>query len=431
MSQLFTQGKHFTSQEAIRSFQEQKLNEHLHYLTAHSPFYKRLFQSEKQTEVPFFRLQDLPSLPLTSKEDLQSYNMDFLCVAREKVIEYVATTGTTGKPVTIALTENDLQRLAYNEYCSFRQANVSAADTILLTVTNDRCFMAGQAYTLGARQLGAALIRTGPGLPELQWDTIQRLSPTVLIAVPSFILKLIEHAEAQGIDYHNSSIRMAICVGEPLRTPHFELNELSKRIHAKWPISLYSTYASTEMATAFTECGLGNGGHLNPELILVECLDELGNPVPEGQEGELVVTPLGVEGMPLLRFKTGDVATIHHAPCGCGNPAVRIGPIVGRKKQMVKYKGTTVYPPAIKEIMLGLGMGDSFYVEATLDELQMDALSLYLPEEMKEQEEKLRNAFKSRLRVVPSFLFVPQNAIDRVRFSPHSRKPVDFIDKRG
>jgi phenylacetate-CoA ligase len=431
MSLLFSQGTHFSSRKDIQAFQEKKLNEHIHYLSTQSPFYRRVFESNGIPAGAIFRLEDLSKLPFTTKEDIQKDNLAFLCVPAEKIIEYVATTGTTGQPVTIALTENDLKRLAYNEYCSFVLAGISNSDTLLLTVTNDRCFMAGQAYTLGARQLGAAIIRTGPGLPELQWDTIQRLQPTVIIAVPSFLLKLVEFAEKQGIPYKDSSIKKAICIGEPLRNSSFELNELGKRVQEKWPLELYSTYASTEMATAFTECSHGKGGHLNPELIIVECVDELGHSVEAGTEGELVVTPLGIEGMPLLRFKTGDITTLHSDICACGNPNLRIGPIVGRKKQMVKYKGTTLYPPAIKEVMMGLGLGDSFYVEVMLDELKMDNLSLYLPEELKNREIMLRDAFKARLRVVPSFQFISQNAIDRVRFSPHSRKPVDFIDKRG
>jgi len=152
--------------------------------------------------------------------------------------------------------------------------------------------------------------------------------------------------------------------------------------------------------------------------------------VAEGEAGEVVVTTLGIEGMPLLRFKTGDMATLHHSLCSCGNPSPRLGPIIGRKKQMVKYKGTTLYPPAIKEIMHGLGLGDSYFVEVSLDELNTDKLSLYLPEELREMEKDLRDTFKARLRVVPSFVFAKKNDIDQVRLNPRSRKPVDFVDKR-
>lgn len=426
---LFEQNTSFTTLEHIRSFQEAKLLELLKYLQDHSPFYKKTLK--KHSFGNSFSLKDLSSLPITTKEDLQDGNMDFLCVPIENVMEYVTTTGTTGRPVTIALTENDLERLAYNEYLSYVHAGVTSSDILLLTVTNDRCFMAGRAYTLGARKMGAAVIRTGPGLPELQWDTILRLKPTVLVAVPSFIFKLIDYAEKHQIDYHQSSIKKAICIGESVRTETFELNELGKKILEKWSIELFSTYASTEMATAFTECKEGKGGHLNPELLIVECLDDKGKPVAVGEAGEIVVTTLGIQGMPLLRFETGDMATLHHSTCSCGNPSIRLGPIIGRKKQMVKYKGTTLYPPAIKEIMHGLGLGDSYFVEVSLDDLNTDKLSLYLPEELREMEKDLRDTFKARLRVVPYFVFANKSDIDKVRLNPRSRKPVDFVDKRG
>src|SRR5690606_19411214 len=140
----------------------------------------------------------------------------------------------------------------------------------------------------------------------------------VIVAVPSFLVKLIEFAEANGIDYRNSSVKKAICIGEPLRKEDFALNTLGKMIADKWPIDLHTTYASTEMSTAFTECEHGVGGHHHPELIVVELLDENNQPVPDGEMGEVTITTLGVEGMPLIRFKTGDLCKAHREPCACG-----------------------------------------------------------------------------------------------------------------
>ncbi len=110
-------------------------------------------------------------------------------------------------------------------------------------------------------------------------------------------------------------------------------------------MKLYSTYASTEMAASFTECSYGAGGHHHPELLIVEFLDGNDNPVPKGEAGELTITTLGVEGMPLLRFKTGDICHGHYETCKCGRKTMRVGPVIGRRNQMIKYKGTTLYPP--------------------------------------------------------------------------------------
>src|SRR6187402_1683052 len=153
----------------------QPLQELLQYLSHHSPFYRELFALHA-VDINTIQTQgDLSTLPITTKEDLQRRNEDFLCVPREKIIEYASTSGTLGSPVTIALTENDLHRLARNEYHSFSCADGTSNDIYQLMLTLDRQFMAGIAYYTGIRQMGASLVRTGPGLPGMQWDTISRL----------------------------------------------------------------------------------------------------------------------------------------------------------------------------------------------------------------------------------------------------------------
>jgi phenylacetate-CoA ligase len=152
------------------------------------------------------------------------------------------------------------------------------------------------------------------------------------MVVPSFLLKLIDYAEQNGIDYNASSLKKAICIGENLRNSDFTLNTLEQRIHEKWHVPmLLSTYASTEMQASFTECEHQNGGHQQPELIITEFLDDAGNPVPEGEPGEVTITTLGVTGMPLLRFRTGDICCHYTSPCACGRNSIRLSPLEGGK----------------------------------------------------------------------------------------------------
>ena len=187
--------------------QHTKLKEQIAFVAEHSAFYKRVFETNGIDISSITNEADLQKIPFTTKEDLQQYTGDFICVAKNKLVDYVSTSGTTGKPVTLALTESDLERLALNEYTSFKTAGITDNDVIQLMTTIDRRFMAGLAYFLGARKLGAGIIRVGNGLPELQWETIKTLSPTVIICVPSFILKLIEFAESNNIDYNSSTIK--------------------------------------------------------------------------------------------------------------------------------------------------------------------------------------------------------------------------------
>lgn len=417
--------------EDIRRFQNTKLKETLNYVSHHSLYYKRLFASH-QIKSANVELGNLCELPVTTKNDLQEHNWDFLCVPKSKIAEYTSTSGTLGKPVTIALTENDLQRLAYNECISFACADGQDDDLYQLMLTLDRQFMAGIAYYEGIRKLGAGIIRVGPGLPALQWETIERLKPTVLVAVPSFIIKLIEFAKDQGIDLNNSSVKKAICIGESLRDDNLLPNTLGKKILESWDIKLYGTYASTEMQTAFTECIHGVGGHHHPDLIIVEVLDEHNQEVAAGAVGEITITTIGVEGMPLVRYKTGDMARAYSAPCSCGRNTLRLGPVLGRHQQMIKLKGTTLYPPGIFDILNNIQEVKEYVVEVYTGDLGTDELRLHIAigDERRKVEELLKSAFQSRLRVVPFFEFKSGAEIEQLQLGGKGRKIKKFIDNR-
>lgn len=416
----------------IKDFQEEKLRQTLHYLNENSPFYKRFFK-ENQIEVSTIKtMEDLLKIPVTTKDDLQKYNDDFSCVPKSEIIDYVTTSGTLGDPVTFALTDADLERLAYNEAISFACCGVKKEDTLQLMTTMDRRFMAGLAYFLGARKLGAGIIRVGSGIPELQWDSILKFRPTYLITVPSFLLKLIEYAKQQHIDLRDTGVKAAICIGEPIREQDFSLNILAKKIKKDWDIELFSTYASTEMSTAFNECEMHNGGHHHPELIIAEILDEHNLPVSEREVGELTITTLGVEAMPLLRFKTGDMVQAYNEPCKCGRNSMRLGPVVGRKKQMIKYKGTTLYPPAMYNILNDFSEIESYVIEIFHNDLGTDEILIKISSENISEELllEIKDHFRAKLRVAPKIEFAALVEIEALRFPPLSRKPVDLIDRR-
>lgn len=422
----------FASPSNIRTLQENKLQELMRYLQAHSPFYQSVFTKHGIDPLQVRSIDQLQRLPVTTKEDLQQRNWDFLCVDRNLVAEYMASSGTLGTPVTIALTANDLERLAYNEYSSFTAAGGSSSDIYQLMLTLDRQFMAGIAYYLGIRQLGAGLVRVGPGAPFLQWETIQRLQPTVIVGVPSFLVKLIEYAEGHQLNLNDCSVKTAICIGESIRNDDNRLNRLGERIASSWNIRLVSTYASTEMQTAFTECTQGTGGHLNPELLIVELLDDDNNPVPPGEPGEVTVTTLGVEGMPLLRYKTGDVCRMFTDPCPCGRQTLRLSSVIGRKKQMIKLKGTSFYPPALYEVLHELSEVKDYVVELTSNEWGTDEvlLNLLVPEPSEAVIGKIRDLLRSRLRVIPGIRFVTAAELHAIQFPEGGRKAQKLIDKR-
>ena len=420
------------SASSIKSFQEKKLRELLQYLQAKSPFYQEVFRKQNIDISKIKSLEDLVKIPVTTKSDLQERNDEFICVPRNRIIDYITTSGTLGDPVTFAMTDRDLDRLAYNEAISFACADGSPDDIYQLMTTIDRRFMAGLAYFLGVRKLGAGIIRVGNGMPELQWDTILRFQPNAFITVPSFILKLIEYAEEKGIDYKSSSIRRAICIGEPLRYPDFSLTTLSSKIREKWDIQLYSTYASTEMGTAFTECRHGIGGHHHPELIIVEFLDDDNLSVADDETGEVTITTLGVEGMPLLRFKTGDVCYHYTDPCACGRTTMRLGPVLGRKQQMIKYKGTTLYPPALYDILDNVEGIQNYFVEVYTNSIGTDEILIHIGSKWQGDafEKEIKDHFRAKLRVAPQIIFEPADHIDGMINPETGRKALKFVDHR-
>ena len=423
----------FQSKEVIKAFQEQKMQEQLAYLQAHSPFYQKLFSAYNIDINKIKTLEDLEYIPFTDKKDLQLNNWDFLCVPKEQIVDYITTSGTLGDPVTFACTDNDLERLAYNEAISFTCAGLDQHSVLQLMTTMDKRFMAGLAYFLGLRKMGAGVIRVGNGIPELQWDTIRRIKPDTVMCIPSFILKLIEYAEANGIDYQNSSIKRIIGIGEGLREQNFELNSLGKKIKEKWDVQLFATYSSTEMSATFSECEFGCGGHHHPELLIVEIIGEDDKPVAEGEVGEVVITTLGVEGMPLLRFRTGDMACIHTEPCKCGRNTFRISPIVGRKNHMIKYKGTTLYPPAMVDVLNNTSYVENYYITLDTSDAGTDEVTITIG--LREGSsfdvvKDLKDRFRAKIRVAPQIVIDSAENVRRVNFPAMSRKPVTFFDNR-
>ena len=417
--------------QEIEQFQNTELKKLLIYLSENSTFYKNHFL-KNNIDISGISLENLSSIPTTTKDDLHANNWDFLCVERNKIAEYCSTSGTLGLPVTIALTAKDLERLAYNEYLSFLQTESTSEDIFQLMLAMDKQFMAGIAYYSGIQKLGAAAIRVGAGNISLQIDSILRNKPTVLIAVPSFILKLIEYAKANNIDLNKTSVKKIICIGESIRNTDFSLNELAKRITNNWHVQLFSTYASTEKQTAFTECKIGKGSHAHPDLLIFEILDEYDKPLPTGQFGELTITTLGIEGMPLLRYKTGDICAYNTEPCACGSNSLRLSQIIGRKQQLIKYKGTTLYPTTIYNALNSIDEIQDYFVEVNTNEINTDDLHLYIsvnnPSEIIQQ--KVSQIIQASLRVLPKINFVSMEEVLNLQAAISNRKLNKFHDNR-
>jgi len=187
------------------------------------------------------------------------------------------------------------------------------------------------------------------------------------------------------------------------------------------------------MGATFSECEYGMGGHVHPELIIVEIIGEDDLPVADGEVGEIVITTLGVEGMPLLRFRTGDMAAKRTEQCKCGRYSYRLTPLVGRKNNMIKLKGTTIYPPAINDVLDNAEFVENYVVyvmdtEAGTDDVLVKVGLKYEPDF--DIVKDLKDRFRSRIRVAPKVEVLPSEEIAKINYPAKSRKPVKFIDIR-
>ena len=422
----------YGTRDKIVEMQFELLRSQLSYVSNNSPYYKRVFDEIQFDPAELSTNFNISELPFTTKTQFAEYNSEFISIETSNIADLVTTSGTLGKPVSYAISQNDLKRLGANEALSFLCAGIKPGETIVLMTTIDKRFMAGLAYMLGAQMLGCPLVRTGPGVPSMQWDSIHRFKADHIIAVPSFIPRLLDYAGENGIDPNQSNVKSVICIGEPVRNDAFELNALGSRIKSQWDVQLYSTYASTEMAAAFTECEAQCGGHLRPDLILLEVLDEYNNQVSNGQYGEVVITTLGVEGTPLVRYRTGDICTYHDQECACGRSTPRLGPVLGRKEHMIKFKGTTIYPPQLYNVLATFPEVGEYLIQVRSDEYGGDLIEVLVSDEWVDQPlaQELRHAFRSTLRVSPEIVFKPLTEIIELKQGSVQRKPIKFIDLR-
>lgn len=393
-----------------------------------SPFYR-----QKLADYPPVRsVADLQRLPLTTKKEVSQFNDQFFAADPHSFVDLCTTSGTTGLPTLYPLTQADVDRLAFNEYLCFRQAGLTENDVVLLAVTIDKCFMAGLAYLLGLQKLGATPIRVGAGSPAMLLSMMERMKATAIVSVPSFLKRVAGYAKQQGIDAAGSTVRKLICIGEPVRNVDFSLTALGSDIARAWDAQVHSTYGITELACSLCECEAGAGGHLLPQLLHIEIIDDNGQPVPDGQTGQLVATTIGVEAMPMVRFATGDVTFMTRERCKCGRNTPRIGPILGRRDQAMKLKGTTVYPAAVQRVLHSIEQVQDYLMIATAPTPLSDELEVVIAwrGDASHAHELIRERLQGELKVAPTVRLATPAEIQSMGQSKELRKQRVFIDNR-
>jgi phenylacetate-CoA ligase len=326
------------------------------------------------------------------------------------------------------LTEADARRLARNEKTSFECAGLTARDTVLVAVALDRCFIAGLAYCSGLRELGCAVARVGASSSMLVLEMIERLQPTAIVAVPSFLRAITEKAREKKFNLEKTSVKKAICIGEPIRDRALALNPSGHAIENSWGAKVYSTYGVTELANSLCECDAGAGGHLHVEELYIEILDDAGQPVAEGEVGEIVATTFGVEAMPLIRYRTGDCAAMFSKACRCGRKTPRLGPILGRKNQKLKFKGASLFPSTLATVLEQAEGVEHFVIIARTESELSDSIEVLVFGDVTLA--ALRDAIQARTKVLPQIRHTTRAEIEKLQIPPDARKRRTFVDLR-
>jgi phenylacetate-CoA ligase len=416
----------------IEKIQDLLLSETIGYAVENSAYYKGLFKRERLSADDIKGLSDIGKLPFTRREDIQEDNWAFLAVPRNEISEVVSTTGTTGTPAFIALTENDLERLACNEERNFGYAGAGKGDLFDIAVTCDNLFVAGIAYYSGLIKTGASVIRVGPQNVIRHFDLIRGLKPSGIVAVPSFMVRLVKHAASHGIDLCDLGLKKIVLIGDTIRNADFTNSAIGNIIESAFGTRCYSTYGITEAQLSFCECHMFRGLHSHPDFVLAEIIDDEGNIIADGEPGELVLTTLQVKGMPLIRYRTGDITFRISSGCGCGRNSVRIGPVLGRKNHRLKVKGVTLYPKTIENALLELKDVINYQIEAYTGADSTDQIMLRVGSynNNKTFVSYLRSALKAKARVTPEVEIETPEEVEKRLFEGGSRKAINFRDRR-
>lgn len=297
------------------------------------------------------KLADVEKLPYMVKSDLRDNYPDKIFTATpEELVRYHVSSGTTGKPTVVGYTRNDLDNWTESLARALSSCGVGRGDVVQVSYGYG-LFTGGLGLHYGAERIGATVVPASVGNTERQLELILDLRVTAICCTPSYLMHIGETAKKLGISIKDDTrLRTAILGAEPWS------DQMRERIEEEMGIRAYNIYGTSELSgPMFTECTEHAGIHMWSDLALVEIIDrETGQPVPDGEEGEMVVTILQKEALPIIRYRTGDITSIDHSPCACGRTHPRIARLTGRVDDMLIIRGINVFPSQVEHTLLSI-----------------------------------------------------------------------------
>ncbi len=336
--------------EALRALQLRRLNATIAHAHAQVPLYRARLEGVGVGAGPLARLEDIATLPFTVKSDLRDhYPFGMFACQTSALARVHASSGTTGKPTVVGYTKRDLDHWADLMARSLYGAGARRGD-IVHNAYGYGLFTGGLGVHAGAERLGAAVVPVSGGSTERQVALIEDFRARVLCATPSYALAIAEVAEQQGVDLRASALDVGVFGAEPWS------DAMRREIEARLGVRAIDIYGLSEIMGpgVACECEHQAGLHGWEDHFLFEVIDpDTGAPVPEGHAGELVITTLTKEALPMLRYRTRDITTLTTAPCDCGRTHLRILRVTGRNDDMLIIRGVNVYPSQIEAVLIG------------------------------------------------------------------------------
>ena len=387
--------------EELHKLQLKRLKASLKDACENVPLHRERLRARKLRPEDIRTLEDVRELPFTLKTDLREhYPFGMFARPRESLARLHASSGTTGKPTVVGYTARDLDTWADLMARSMACAGVRAGD-VVHNAYGYGLFTGGLGAHYGAERLGATVVPMSGGATERQVLLIQDFGARVLCATPSYALNIAEVAEREGVDLRASSLEIGLFGAEPWS------EGLRREIEARLGLTAIDVYGLSEIMGpgVAVECEAQDGLHAWEDHFLFEVIDpDSGQPVPEGAAGELVITTLTKQALPMIRYRTRDITRVTTARCACGRTHLRLQRITGRNDDMLIIRGVNVYPSQIEAVLVGLpGVAPHYQLvverNGSLDELTVEVEAATLEHMLEELEARVCHQIKSMIGV--------------------------------
>lgn len=336
-------------EENLRALQLERLKQTVKRAYEKVPYYRKKFEEAGITPDDIKTLDDIVKIPFTSKADLREvYPFGMFASPLDEIIEIHMSSGTTGKPVVAGYTRHDIE--VWSEVMARCLTMAGATkDDIVQNCYGYGLFTGGFGVHYGAQKIGAMVVPASAGNTRRQIEIMRDFGTTILTCTPSYALYMAEVAQEMGIDPKTLKLK-AGCFGAEMWT-----EQMRKEIEKRFNLNAFNIYGLTEIIGPGVahECIEKNGLHVFEDHFYVEVIDpDTGDPLPDGKRGELVLTTLTREGMPMLRFRTRDITSIIREKCSCGRTFAKIERIRGRTDDMIKVRGVMIFPYQIEKTIL-------------------------------------------------------------------------------